>query len=1202
MAESSTASNGFVIPRSSNLYKPKEEEETPDYTSSIQYRENERNPMRTKAYDAVRQAGGNPNAARIAAEAVDFVPGVGEAAGAIDVAQSLKSKEYLGAGLNTAALLLGTVPIIGDVAGKGVRSLAKKLETPKWFKETTQDIDTKVIPKDSQKTQCGTTTGTYKKARALLPEGNTLDYGAGLGLGAKKIKADTFEPYVRAKKEGKDTFVPTYTDASKIPNNSYKNITNLNVLNTVQPEVRDTIVRDIGRILAPNGNAIITTRGIDVFGTSTNPVIGKLGKEPGSVITSRRTYQKGFTNPELLEYVQNTLGKNFTVSRLPTTLGGASVKIVKKSAQTESIEYIPALSAKSRMLNKNESFQYAGPLEVRSLVIPDKSDYIKKFGNPSSALKKNNLPENIIKDSDNNPIVIYRGTISDNDSIKSIGLGKSRKDYASFLSNNPHIAATYAGAEGGVLTPFFIKPKRIIEFPVYKNKEGFSEFDKFEFDIRAKQLKKGEILRAHNVTDTGPRNFPDVDPLEKYSYGSDIYAIKDADTLVNVYSKKFKKGGTMAKDAQAEMITIGLQDEGGMIDEASGNEVPNGALKEEVRDDQPAMLSPGEFVIPAYAVRYVGVERLVSILREAKQGMEQLDDIGLTGEPNSDDAGLETAVLPSEMQNGIPMLAEGGNPGAVTKTALPTQAQQTVFPTPAAAAAPSPVVQAATRTVPIRPTDKNYTYPQLQYNPTDRGAGTGYGVEEYVGPQGQSIFVTTIGGKPLSKVPEGFVTRAQYTKKQTTTPTVPTTELKLKREEPSGFDVGDINEGQEGDGDPFGIQAAANFESLWAWANSEGDKVPLSLSGIVGLIGKGAARAYAINWSDKYLGRTGRPTELNKDKKTMTKDEQNALVARAIKTRKFVGKSVRDGELTGRSNQVSNDAKNAVTIGKAIDAQTSEQGKEDTAREGAQAYNITVGDGTNRGGTSMQPPAATTPATAYSAALGGIGAAAAAATEQFQSRNVQVGAMQYSPFGQTNQGGPVYNVDSEGDPVYNVDAHGDPTGGYNNIGDGINDTVQVSANTDINLDSAGAGGTTGTSTGGNSSVPPDTSLFSSTGTYNPNANSINAAPSVEAPSVEAPSVEAPSYDFGSIPSNSFEAEAAGTAFAEYGGTLAKGGLIKVGDKTYGPEDFGFAKTGAFINKRTRKSAIKKKKKSKGVVTKRKRKAPVKKGKGLASSK
>ena len=34
----------------------------------------------------------------------------------------------------------------------------------------------------------------------------------------------------------------------------------------------------------------------------------------------------------------------------------------------------------------------------------------------------------------------------------------------------------------------------------------------------------------------------------------------------------------MAKNAQAEIITMGLKDEGGMIDEASGNEVPNGAL------------------------------------------------------------------------------------------------------------------------------------------------------------------------------------------------------------------------------------------------------------------------------------------------------------------------------------------------------------------------------------------------------------------------------------------------------------------------------------------------------------------------------------------------------------------------------------------------------------------------------------------------
>jgi hypothetical protein len=277
-----------------------------------------------------------------------------------------------------------------------------------------------------------------------------------------------------------------------------------------------------------------------------------------------------------------------------------------------------------------------------------------------------------------------------------------------------------------------------------------------------------------------------------------------------------------------EEIEAGLVDEGGMIDEESGNGVPNGALKEEVRDDQPAMLSPGEFVMPAYAVRYFGVENLVKMLRAAKQGMEQLDDLGLTGEPNSDDAGLETAVLPSEMQEkgATPTLAVGGmptiKPGAVTTTALTNQpTQQTQFGVappvaiqpaaqPAAVqplnfAAPSPLTQQMYRpTAPIRfPGQQNVTYPEYIYSPTP--GGTGYGVAEYVGPNGQSIFVTTINGKPIGQIPEGYVTRAEYTEKQeegkTTTPPTelqPVDTMRLPMSEPGSFEA---PTGEEGDQD-----------------------------------------------------------------------------------------------------------------------------------------------------------------------------------------------------------------------------------------------------------------------------------------------------------------------------------------------------------------------------------------------------------------
>jgi len=429
----------------------------------------------------------------------------------------------------------------------------------------------------------------------------------------------------------------------------------------------------------------------------------------------------------------------------------------------------------------------------------------------------------------------------------------------------------------------------------------------------------------------------------------------------------------MAKDGTEE-IEAGLVDEGGMIDEESGNDVPNGALKEEVRDDQPAMLSPGEFVMPAYAVRYFGVENLVKMLRAAKQGMGQLDDLGLTGEPNSDDAGLETAVLPSEMQEegGMPTLAVGGmptiKPGAVTTTALanqPTQmsAQQFGVAPPAATqpavapafAAPSPLTQQMYRpTAPIRPpAQQNVTYPEFQYSPTPGGGG--YGVEEYVGPQGQAIFVTTIGGKPVSKIPEGYVTRAEYTKKQEEgkTTTTPPTELQRKPEDmdPGSFEA---SEGGEGDGDPFGSTAASNFSSLANWAMGKGT-IPTSLIGILGLIGKSAAKAYVVSESGKYFGKSKEELAKMSDKEIQT------LVTRAVDTKVYVADKVKTGELTGRANQASNDAKNAETISAAIDAQTTPQGKEDVARAGAAQYGITVNTGNQGSGKTITAGSYTPP-------------------------------------------------------------------------------------------------------------------------------------------------------------------------------------------------------------------------------------------------
>ena len=78
----------------------------------------------------------------------------------------------------------------------------------------------------------------------------------------------------------------------------------------------------------------------------------------------------------------------------------------------------------------------------------------------------------------------------------------------------------------------------------------------------------------------------------------------------------------------------GLTDDGTNVDPVSGNEVPPGSLAKEVRDDVPAQLSEGEYVVPADVVRYFGVKFFEDLRSAAKGGMMQMEANGrIGGEP-----------------------------------------------------------------------------------------------------------------------------------------------------------------------------------------------------------------------------------------------------------------------------------------------------------------------------------------------------------------------------------------------------------------------------------------------------------------------------------------------------------------------------------------------------------------------------------------
>ena len=102
--------------------------------------------------------------------------------------------------------------------------------------------------------------------------------------------------------------------------------------------------------------------------------------------------------------------------------------------------------------------------------------------------------------------------------------------------------------------------------------------------------------------------------------------------------RMFNEGGTAMKD-QMEMAFMqqgGIKDDGMTKDPVSGNPIPPGSMASEVRDDIPAMLSEGEYVVPADVLRFYGVNFFEGLRNQAKSGLQNMESNGrIGGDPMS---------------------------------------------------------------------------------------------------------------------------------------------------------------------------------------------------------------------------------------------------------------------------------------------------------------------------------------------------------------------------------------------------------------------------------------------------------------------------------------------------------------------------------------------------------------------------------------
>lgn len=218
----------------------------------------------------------------------------------------------------------------------------------------------------------------------------------------------------------------------------------------------------------------------------------------------------------------------------------------------------------------------------------------------------------------------------------------------------------------------------------------------------------------------------------------------------------------------------GLLQEGGSVDPISGNNVPVGSLKEEVRDDIPAQLSEGEFVMPADVVRYHGLDKMMQLRDEAKAGLARMNAMGQMG--NSEEAVIPEGIpfdasnVPFDIDD-IEMEDDGVVDFQVGGFVPGTQQAATSF-NPAQTGVTTPVspITGAGQFAQVQTSTPYY----ISQPPASSGqqAITGQQlipqteVRQYINDEGQIISIAFSNGQPVTPIPEGF----KPYKGETTTP------------------------------------------------------------------------------------------------------------------------------------------------------------------------------------------------------------------------------------------------------------------------------------------------------------------------------------------------------------------------------------------------------------------------------------------------
>ena len=306
----------------------------------------------------------------------------------------------------------------------------------------------------------------------------------------------------------------------------------------------------------------------------------------------------------------------------------------------------------------------------------------------------------------------------------------------------------------------------------------------------------------------------------------------------------------MAKKPVSDQMELfedgGFKDQGNTKDPISNNPVPVGSTKKEVRDDIPANLSEGEFVLPADVVRYHGLEKIMGFRDQAKQGLQKMENMGQMG--NSDQATIPDGVPFQQMAEGgavpVPTIQQ---PEVVAQNQVP--GVQYVAPT-TQAVRPSiysfnqqmPQVTVPTQPSVTVPTQPNYQTPAYRQSTSTAATpkfsnllGTQFGqlqesvTKKYVNKEtGEEMYIPFVNGEPIYPIPNGFVEETQIEKD------------KQDEDINKAVQSTSVRQQQQDDGDSGGFDASSTQDYKVAMQLSESEAKARGTTGLLGNLMQGA--------------------------------------------------------------------------------------------------------------------------------------------------------------------------------------------------------------------------------------------------------------------------------------------------------------------------------------------------------------------------